>query len=226
MQHQLKRWSEGKRVFRQQAYGTLETLEDALSAQFTYGSRPIDKHLRLLREQYQQTKDKLLQLDVLMVNNPSIAIEPSFQLLQKELQHKVDLMQIMYFAFNEALVSSQLAYELSGQLPRREVAVIEDLTQENQAAAAEIEELKRQLGVAKEKSIFLNYRVRLLAQELEVSKTKHACGSVSLPVDDKRAGQELDLADADNDHQVSSMHNHKRMRIEEGGALAHSDHFT
>ena len=113
IQQQLVQWSEVKRVFRRETYGTTETIHDALDKHFTQGSGKIEAHLRLLREQYQQTKSTLDQIaTVLATIDDTNNTKQQVQQLHDATKAKAEHFQIMSYALNETLVSSQLAQKI------------------------------------------------------------------------------------------------------------------
>jgi len=178
MQRQLKRWSTCNRKFGGHTYGTIETIHDGLgedpnSSKFEHaGSGPIGKHLRLLRQQFQELGEKLDHLAAQSATMPSLGEELQFQLLQEDLQQRADMIHIMYFAFNEALVSSQLANQISrDNSVQLGLDAIAKLEHELQATKNENRKLKAELATACEKSQFLNYRVRELTPQLTTKRS-------------------------------------------------------
>jgi len=223
MQQQLIQWSKGARIFGRMAYGSLETIHDGLSANFVEGSPPIDRHLRLLREQFQQTEDELKQLAAL---SESVQQQPYIQLQQEKLQQRAVKMQIMYFAFSEMLVSTQLANEIyrDTAFSHRD-EVLKSLEKENtrlnnqlaataeDAIAEENKKLRLQLATDKEEIRYLKKTVGKLTADiaqLDAIVSHGTCQSLVTPVD------------ADLENQGPSTHNQKRKRSD-ADALANAD---
>jgi hypothetical protein len=210
-------------------YGTLETIHDGLDANFEHGSHPIGPHLRLLREQFQQAEAELNQLATLP---ESMQQDPHIQLLQERLQQKADKMQIMYFAFNEAKVSAQLAEEIFSKTAfRNRDALLKKLTEqqentaaenswlklqlaekEEQALAVENSRLRLELAAAKEKRVYLENKVKKLTAELEQRHASVSRGTTCQSLDNNGAGLETE-------NQGPNMQNQKRKRSD-AGALA------
>ena len=103
IQQKLIEWSEVKRVFGGETFGSIETIHDSLSKKdyFSGGNRsgPIEKHLRLLREQYQQTKSTLDQITtVLATIGDTNNSKQQVQQLHDATKAKSEHFQIMYYA--------------------------------------------------------------------------------------------------------------------------------
>jgi len=218
MQQQLLQWSEGARIFANLSYGSLENIHDALSADFVHGSQPISRHLRVLREQFQQTKGDLQQLTALP---EALQQAHHIQLQQETLQQRADKMQIMYFAFSEMLVSAQLANEIYNNTAFRERDgiinerdnLIERINKQKRALKEENRKLKLQLATDKEEIRYLKKTVGKLTADiaqLDAIVSHGTCQSLVTPVD------------ADLENQGPNMHNQKRKRSD-ADALPNAD---